>query len=224
MDAARPIIPSGFESASPGDAAPRATPVMEQYIEIKAANPDCLLFYRMGDFYELFFEDAEIAPRARIGGRGQPVRTRLDRYFHRRVPDRRMRPLGAWRRDRQARAGRDRRVGRTVQRQRACSLSALTAGGDAASPRRVRWGNRRAPARGLFRPRHDGKLRRAFAARAYGRRRLHQLYRAHAARRTPAALAAGARGARGDACDRPSDTQQSRARAHARGRAPRIAA
>src|SRR6266511_862276 len=64
MDAARPIIPSGFESASPGDAAPRATPVMEQYIEIKAANPDCLLFYRMGDFYELFFEDAEIAARA----------------------------------------------------------------------------------------------------------------------------------------------------------------
>src|SRR5437667_10397520 len=40
------------------------TPMMEQYIEIKAANPDCLLFYRMGDFYELFFEDAEIAARA----------------------------------------------------------------------------------------------------------------------------------------------------------------
>ena len=38
--------------------------MMEQFIEIKAANPDCLLFYRMGDFYELFFEDAEIASRA----------------------------------------------------------------------------------------------------------------------------------------------------------------
>ncbi|HLW92447.1 MAG TPA: DNA mismatch repair protein MutS [Roseiarcus sp.] len=38
--------------------------MMEQYIEIKAANPDCLLFYRMGDFYELFFNDAEIASRA----------------------------------------------------------------------------------------------------------------------------------------------------------------
>jgi len=37
---------------------------MEQYLEIKRANPDCLLFYRMGDFYELFFEDAEIASRA----------------------------------------------------------------------------------------------------------------------------------------------------------------
>src|SRR4029450_4321868 len=63
MDAARPIIPSGFEAAPPGEGAPRATPVMEQYIEIKAANPDCLLFYRMGDFYELFFEDAETASR-----------------------------------------------------------------------------------------------------------------------------------------------------------------
>lgn len=42
----------------------RVSPVMEQYIEIKAANPDCLLFYRMGDFYELFFRDAEDASRA----------------------------------------------------------------------------------------------------------------------------------------------------------------
>lgn len=38
--------------------------MMAQYIEIKAANPDSLLFYRMGDFYELFFGDAEIAARA----------------------------------------------------------------------------------------------------------------------------------------------------------------
>jgi DNA mismatch repair protein MutS len=43
---------------------PRATPMMAQYVEIRSANPDCLLFYRMGDFYELFFEDAEIAARA----------------------------------------------------------------------------------------------------------------------------------------------------------------
>lgn len=41
-----------------------ATPMMEQFIEIKAANPDSLLFYRMGDFYELFFSDAEDASRA----------------------------------------------------------------------------------------------------------------------------------------------------------------
>ena len=37
------------------------TPMMEQFIRIKADNPDSLLFYRMGDFYELFFEDAQIA-------------------------------------------------------------------------------------------------------------------------------------------------------------------
>lgn len=42
----------------------RVTPMMEQYLEIKAANPGLLLFYRMGDFYELFLEDAEIASRA----------------------------------------------------------------------------------------------------------------------------------------------------------------
>ncbi len=40
------------------------TPMMAQYVEIKVANPDCLLFYRMGDFYELFFDDAEVASRA----------------------------------------------------------------------------------------------------------------------------------------------------------------
>ena len=51
-------------AAPAGDGNGRVTPVMEQYIEIKAANPDCLLFYRMGDFYELFFEDAEVASRA----------------------------------------------------------------------------------------------------------------------------------------------------------------
>src|SRR5437667_8439218 len=96
MDAARPIIPSGFESGPSAEGAARATPVMEQYIEIKAANPDCLLFYRMGDFYELFFEDAEVAARA-LGivltkrgkhlGRdipmcGVPVH-RADEYLHR---------------------------------------------------------------------------------------------------------------------------------------------
>ena len=42
----------------------RVTPAMAQYVEIKAANPDCLLFYRMGDFYEMFFDDAEVASRA----------------------------------------------------------------------------------------------------------------------------------------------------------------
>jgi DNA mismatch repair protein MutS len=93
MDAARP---HSLNEDPPAEAPPRATPVMEQYIEIKAANPDCLLFYRMGDFYELFFEDAEVASRA-LGivltkrgkhlGRdipmcGVPV-IRADEYLHR---------------------------------------------------------------------------------------------------------------------------------------------
>ncbi|MBK1721863.1 DNA mismatch repair protein MutS [Thiocystis violacea] len=39
------------------------TPMMQQYLRIKADYPDKLLFYRMGDFYELFFEDAERAAR-----------------------------------------------------------------------------------------------------------------------------------------------------------------
>ena len=41
-----------------------ATPVMAQYLEIKGAHPDYLLFYRMGDFYELFFADAVKAAEA----------------------------------------------------------------------------------------------------------------------------------------------------------------
>ena len=41
----------------------RHTPVMQQYLRIKAAHPGMLLFYRMGDFYELFYDDAEKAAR-----------------------------------------------------------------------------------------------------------------------------------------------------------------
>src|SRR5581483_10185178 len=41
-----------------------ATPSMAQFLEIKAAHPEYLLFYRMGDFYELFFEDAGKAAEA----------------------------------------------------------------------------------------------------------------------------------------------------------------
>ncbi|MEX0628034.1 MAG: DNA mismatch repair protein MutS, partial [Cucumibacter sp.] len=54
-----PLPPDRPPAAPPG-----ATPMMAQYFEIKSVNPGCLLFYRMGDFYELFFEDAEIASRA----------------------------------------------------------------------------------------------------------------------------------------------------------------
>jgi DNA mismatch repair protein MutS len=46
----------------PGTAA--ASPVMAQYFEIKTANPGCLLFFRMGDFFELFFDDAVAAAQA----------------------------------------------------------------------------------------------------------------------------------------------------------------
>src|SRR5437016_11614187 len=56
-------IPIASDAAQPAEAA-RVTPMMEQYLVIKAANPGLLLFYRMGDFYELFFKDAEIASQA----------------------------------------------------------------------------------------------------------------------------------------------------------------
>ena len=39
------------------------TPMMKQYLETKEKYADCLLFYRMGDFYELFFEDAKTASK-----------------------------------------------------------------------------------------------------------------------------------------------------------------
>jgi len=42
----------------------KTTPMMAQFLEIKAAHPDCLLFYRMGDFYELFLDDAVAAAQA----------------------------------------------------------------------------------------------------------------------------------------------------------------
>src|SRR6516225_648117 len=60
-------IPAPVPDATPApqsDTSARVTPMMEQYLEIKAAHPGLLLFYRMGDFYELFFEDAEIASKA----------------------------------------------------------------------------------------------------------------------------------------------------------------
>lgn len=57
------------------------TPMMRQYLTIKAQYPDMLLFYRMGDFYELFHEDAEIAAKLlgitltqRGASNGQPIK------------------------------------------------------------------------------------------------------------------------------------------------------
>ena len=59
------VLPSS-SPVSAGVLAPGAgaTPVMAQFLEIKRAHPDTLLFYRMGDFYEMFFDDAVQAARA----------------------------------------------------------------------------------------------------------------------------------------------------------------
>src|ERR1700733_9966784 len=48
---------------SEGESISTATPAMQQYLKLKAAHQDYLLFYRMGDFYELFFDDAVKASR-----------------------------------------------------------------------------------------------------------------------------------------------------------------
>ncbi|HEY8309633.1 MAG TPA: hypothetical protein VIG47_03720, partial [Gemmatimonadaceae bacterium] len=45
-------------------ATPAATPLMQQYRDIKARHPDSILFFRMGDFYETFYDDAELISRA----------------------------------------------------------------------------------------------------------------------------------------------------------------
>ena len=63
-DVARRSDDDGRVAPKAADDLGRVTPMMAQYLEIKSANPDCLLFYRMGDFYELFFADAEVASRA----------------------------------------------------------------------------------------------------------------------------------------------------------------
>ena len=51
-------IPVPTESAPSAEDVARVSPMMEQFLEIKAAHPGLLLFYLMGDFYECFFEDA----------------------------------------------------------------------------------------------------------------------------------------------------------------------
>lgn len=74
------VVPlDGFEAAPDHT---RHTPVMQQYLRVKAQYPDVLLFYRMGDFYELFYEDAEeaagrlditLTARGRSAGRPIPM-------------------------------------------------------------------------------------------------------------------------------------------------------
>src|SRR6266849_150941 len=60
----RPNLPnpeSNDGNPRPSADLPGTTPMMQQYLRLKAQYPDILLFYRMGDFYELFYEDAERA-------------------------------------------------------------------------------------------------------------------------------------------------------------------
>ncbi len=56
-------MPKALDTPMPDSATPD-TPMMVQFREAKAAHPDCLLFFRMGDFYELFFDDAVVAAEA----------------------------------------------------------------------------------------------------------------------------------------------------------------
>jgi len=83
---------------APADPSSDHTPMMQQYLALKAQVPDLLLFYRMGDFYELFFDDARrasrllditLTARGQSGGEpipmaGVPVQT-LDTYLARAV-------------------------------------------------------------------------------------------------------------------------------------------
>src|SRR5437879_7113154 len=62
----RPNLPtpeSNEGNPRPSEDLPGTTPMMQQYLRLKAQHPDILLFYRMGDFYELFYDDAERASR-----------------------------------------------------------------------------------------------------------------------------------------------------------------
>lgn len=59
----KPDIPTTDDAAAAADKA-GTTPFMAQYLALKAGHADALLFFRMGDFYELFFEDAHVAARA----------------------------------------------------------------------------------------------------------------------------------------------------------------
>jgi len=75
-------VPTEINAAAvKNSATDKHTPMMQQYLRIKADYPDMLVFYRMGDFYELFFDDAEKASRvlgitltARGKSEGNPIK------------------------------------------------------------------------------------------------------------------------------------------------------
>src|SRR6202521_3577858 len=67
-------------SAIPSQKSAEHSPMMQQYLRIKAQHPDVLLFYRMGDFYEMFYDDArrasqllDIALTQRGASAGAPI-------------------------------------------------------------------------------------------------------------------------------------------------------
>lgn len=76
-----PLSGAADNSTAKSTAKSPHTPMMEQYLRIKAQHPDMLLFYRMGDFYELFHEDAvraakllDITLTQRGASNGQPIK------------------------------------------------------------------------------------------------------------------------------------------------------
>ncbi|WP_036169104.1 DNA mismatch repair protein MutS [Massilia sp. 9096] len=78
MNVPREINPAAAKALATAE---KHTPMMQQYLRIKADYPTMLVFYRMGDFYELFFEDAEKAARilgitltARGTSNGNPIK------------------------------------------------------------------------------------------------------------------------------------------------------
>jgi len=75
-----PPVKKAPKAATKAPASNQHTPMMQQFLRIKADHPDILLFYRMGDFYELFFDDArkasqllDITLTARGKSNGEPI-------------------------------------------------------------------------------------------------------------------------------------------------------
>src|SRR6201994_833315 len=73
-------IQAGMPGMSSVESSTSHTPMMQQYLRIKAQHPDVLLFYRMGDFYEMFYDDArraaqllDIALTQRGASAGAPI-------------------------------------------------------------------------------------------------------------------------------------------------------
>ncbi len=76
----RPILGDNARMSTEAPVSQDHTPMMQQYLRIKAQHPDVLLFYRMGDFYEMFYDDArraaqllDIALTQRGASAGAPI-------------------------------------------------------------------------------------------------------------------------------------------------------